>query len=94
MSDQIVIEVDVSDLKPMPVDPPDYVAILQNMRHVLRGVQVAVRNRMVPDAKIEKIYSGCIEGLVESLDKLLPMTENELEIVLYAIQLQRAVLGR
>jgi hypothetical protein len=94
MSEPLVVEVDVNDLKPMPPEPPDYLAILANMRHVLRGAQVAVQNQMIPEHKVEAVYSGCIDGLIQSLDKLIPFTENQVEVVLTAIKIQRSVLQR
>jgi hypothetical protein len=86
------IEVNVEDLQRMPEPPPDYLAILGNMRHVLRGAQVALDNRMVPDHLRENVMQGCIDGLISSLDKVLPFTENQVEVVLTAIKIQRSVL--
>ena len=89
--DPIVIEIDVNDLQPMPQEPPDYLTVLANMRHVLRGAQVAVQNQMVPRDRYEAVFKGCVEGLIQSLDKILPMTENQVEVVLYALQIQGAI---
>lgn len=90
--DPIVIEIDVNDLKRIPPEPAaDYLTVLANMRHVLRGAQVAVQNQMVPRDRYEAVFKGCVEGLIQSLDKILPMTENQVEVVLYALQIQGAI---
>jgi hypothetical protein len=94
MSDPHVVEINVENLQRMPPPPPDYVSMLAQMRHVLRGTQAAIQNQMVPEHLTERIYSGCIGGLIAHLDSILPMPESQIEVVLQAVMIQRAVLNR
>jgi len=74
--------------------PPDYRQMLVNIYHILRGAQVAIQNPgMIPDHLHAVVYKGAVNGLVTYLgDELgFDKQENQLEVVLQAIGIQRAV---
>jgi hypothetical protein len=85
--DDIVVE-------PIPPPPPNYRDILIRARHVLRGAQVVVDNHMLPERLEQPIYSGAVQGLISYLDSVLDQPENQVEVILQAITIQRAALAR
>ncbi len=77
----------------MPPPPPDYGVILAHVYHVLRGTETALQNHgMVPDHLREAVLTGCIKGLSEYLRETLGVYENQVSVILHAVEIQRAVL--
>ncbi len=84
--DDIVVE----QLTPLA----NYRDALIQMRHILRGAQVVVDNNMLPQQFHNAIWRGAVTGLIEHLDKTLDVPENQVEIILQAITIQREALRR
>lgn len=78
----------------IPPPPPNYRDALIQMRHILRGAQVVVDNNMLPQHLHGAIWRGAVTGLIEHLDKTLDVPENQVEVILQAITIQRAALRR
>jgi hypothetical protein len=74
--------------------PPDPAVILNHMYHILRGVQVARDNGMIPEQLLERVLGAAIDGAVKYLSETVGPAENTVEIIMQAIGIQREIYRR
>ena len=77
----------------MPPPDPDYRAEIVQQLIVLRGLQTAMDNRMIPPHLFEAVMRGALDGQVDHLVNLVGLP-NQVDVIMQAIGIQRGVLVR
>jgi hypothetical protein len=76
----------------MPPPDPDYRAEIVHQLIVLRGLQTAMDNRMIPRGLFEAVMRGALDGQVDHLVSLVG-EPSQIDVIMQAIGIQRGVAG-